>query len=105
MTDLLRLGPEGQEILRTSGLRLHKRRICLKTGPCGSHADDVAFWKVKEGFFQFHVLSLRIKKFGPVDGPSTIIASLAKEEDYRERWPKARKTIEQWIRAITRIGT
>lgn len=104
ITDLLRFGSEGQEILRKSGLRLHKRHLCLKAGPCGSHANDLAFWKAKEGFFQFHILSLRIKKFGPVDGPSTI-ASLAKEDDYRERWPKARENIEQWVRDITRTGT
>lgn len=32
------------------------------------------------------------------------VASLAKAEDYRERWPNARESIEQWLHDMARAG-
>lgn len=104
MMDLLRFEPEGPELLRKSEIRVHRRfrHVCLKAGPCDSHAEDLQFWKEHNDYFAFFLLSLRIKKFGPMDGSSTLYM-LARDDlgDYRKRWPKTQESIEKWIRTIS----
>lgn len=108
MKSLLELGPEGKEIVRSTGVRFHasEGHICswFNGRACGLHADDVGFWKNRRNLLSGQLLALRIRKFGPRDGSSTLYME-GRQFDAIELQPQARERMEQWVRDMARTGT